>query len=272
MDQIGPEGYRPPVLDMELLAQVRTGVVVGHPDAEVAVALARLNHDEFEKFGTDSTQLLTEVGSRETLRSLISVAKRLGISDFSPPFSDFSTFKTYWNRNDGYGSWQARRDMLNIVFEPLHVRLADLEAGNISSSLVSSISPHKTTGWPRVDEEIAELRRHFEIAVSPQDYRNAGNDCVTVLEALSAVVYDAAVHLRSGESEPPVASTKDRFDRYVEVSMPGPENASLRKLTRASIEMAQGVKHRPSGTRMEAGIAADAVIQLANIFRRLQEI
>ena len=122
-----------------------------------------------------------------------------------------------------------------------------------------------------MDEEIAELRRHFEIATSPQDYRNIGNDCVTVLEAISAVAYDHAIHKRGDEPEPPVASTKDRLDRYVEVSIPGAENAPIRKVARAVIELAQAVKHRPAGNRRDAGIAADAVIQLANLLRRTQE-
>jgi hypothetical protein len=37
------------------------------------------------------------------------------------------------------------------------------------------------------------------------------------------------------------------------------------------IEMAQEVKHRSTRNRREAGIAADSVILLANILRRLDE-
>jgi len=35
--------------------------------------------------------------------------------------------------------------------------------------------------------------------------------------------------------------------------------------------MAQAVKHRPSTTRRDAGIGADAVILLVNMLRRLAE-
>jgi hypothetical protein len=52
---------------------------------------------------------------------------------------------------------------------------------------------------------------------------------------------------------------------------PGPDNATLRRLTRSAIDYAQHVKHSQTPTRREAGIAADAVIQLANILRRLDE-
>jgi hypothetical protein len=118
---------------------------------------------------------------------------------------------------------------------------------------------------------LAELRRHFQIAKSEQDYRNVGNDCVIIIEALSRQVYDPQVHLRDGEDAPPADKTKIRIDRYIEDTATGPENAALRKLARSAIEFAQRVKHSPTSTRRDAGIAADTVILLANILRRLDE-
>jgi hypothetical protein len=90
-----------------------------------------------------------------------------------------------------------------------------------------------------------------------------------VTEALSRLVYDPALHLRPGEEEPPVAKTKQRLDRYIEDALPGPANAVLRKLGKAAIELAQQVKHSGEPTRTEAGIAADTIILLANMLRRL---
>jgi hypothetical protein len=92
-----------------------------------------------------------------------------------------------------------------------------------------------------------------------------------VIEALSAAAYTRDRHLRVGEEEPPIANTKQRLDRVIEDALPGSDNATLRKLGRAVIEMAQQVKHSTTPTRREAGIAADAVIQLANFLRRLEE-
>jgi hypothetical protein len=74
-----------------------------------------------------------------------------------------------------------------------------------------------------------------------------------------------------GEDEPPVAKTKIRIDRYIEDTVKGPENAELRKLAKSAIEFAQRVKHSPTSTRRDAGVAADTVILLANILRRLDE-
>jgi len=165
----------------------------------------------------------------------------------------------------------ARRNLLADVFDSVNDQVAQIEQRTLASTLVEPVSPHARTGWPAVDTEISELRRHFLNARSAQDYRAVGLDCVSVTEALSRQVYDPARHLREGEEEPPVANTKQRLDRFIEDALPGSDNAALRKLARAAIEFAQHVKHSATPTRVEAGIAADAVIQLANLLRRLDD-
>ncbi|WP_157105231.1 hypothetical protein [Rhodococcoides kyotonense] len=81
--------------------------------------------------------------------------KQLVAAPLELPFRDFNTFRKYWNRNGAYGSWQARRDILDQYFEPLHKFLGEREAKSLTSTLVSAISPRQVTGWPRVDEEIS---------------------------------------------------------------------------------------------------------------------
>jgi hypothetical protein len=61
------------------------------------------------------------------------------------------------------------------------------------------------------------------------------------------------------------------MDRYVQAQLPGAGNAEMRWFARATIELAQAVKHRGTPTRREAGVVGDAVILLANILRRLDE-
>jgi hypothetical protein len=258
-------------LDEQLLHDLRKQPLLDREDMEVAVPLARLIHDDLQKFGTGGGQDLDNDQMREALQALRAVVGRLGVTDFEVPFRDFDGFYSWWLKNDAYGSWQARRDLLAGIFDPLHDRLADMEQERLTSALVDPISPHARTGWSGVDTEISELRRHFNSARTPQDYRNVGQDCVVVTEALSKQVYEPSKHLRDGEEEPPVAKTKQRLGRYIEDAAPGPENATLRKLANAVIEYAQHVKHSETPTRREAGIAADAVIQLANLLRRLDE-
>lgn len=259
------------VLKLDLLADLRRGPIPDHSDLEAAIALARLLHDQYELYGTSGDQIMTDGGSRDATRTLLSIVRRLSISTFDPPFSDFPSFRTYWNGNGAHGSWQARREILQSTFGPLHVELEQREDAALRGELAEPISSAGATGWPRVDEEITELRRHFHAALTVQDYRNVGNDCVVILEALSAVVYDPQIHLRSGEELPPIGNTKQRLDRFIDDSAGGAPNEELRAFAKKSIVLAQSVKHNPTSSRRMAGIAADAVIQLSNMLRRLQE-
>lgn len=257
-------------LDVDLLQQMRVAPFPTIPDAEAGVALAQLAHDQFTACGTAGDHELTDAEMRKALAALRAICMRLNVP-YAVPFDDFAAFKAFWQRRGATGSWQARRDLLGEVFDPMHEQLEALESQSLAATLATPISPHAMTGWLAVDHEIAELRRQFLIATTPQDYNAVGLVAVRLTEALSATVYDSNVHLRPGETEPPIQNTKDRLDRYVADSAPGPDNARLRKLARDTIEYAQHVKHSGTPSRREAGVAADAGLLLANILRRLAE-
>jgi hypothetical protein len=258
------------VLDIDLLEALRAAPLADRDDLEAAIALAQLLDGQFVRYGTDSSQRITSDESRVAMRSLRALLERLNVS-FTPPFRDFTSFHVYWGTHGGYGSWAARRAMVGELFGPVHEELERREEAALRGDLVEPISPRRATGWAAVDVEIAEMRRHFHAARTPQDYRNVGNDVVAVLEALSAAAYVPLKHLREGETEPAVVQTKDRLARVVEVDFQVTGGAELRRLARATIELAQAVKHNPAGSRNYAGIAADASIQLANMIRRIQE-
>jgi hypothetical protein len=257
-------------LDFELLDRLRKSPLPDQPDLQAGIALAQLLSEQFTNYGTDSSHVLTDAGSREAMRSLRAVTDRLKVS-FEPPFRDFPGFRAYWGSHGGRGSWAARRTMVSELFEPLLEELERREEDSFQGDLVEPISARKATGWPAVDIEIAELRRHFHGATTPQDYRNLGNDAIAVLEALSKAAYDPTRHLFAGEAEPPIARTKLRLARIVEVDCQTAGGQELASHAKSAIELAQAVKHNPTGSRTQAGIAADAVIQLANMIRRIQE-
>lgn len=258
------------VFNHELADRLRQRPLPDVDDLDAAMALLQLVHDDLERFGTEGGQRLSDDDLGAALRALRAVLKRLGIS-FEVPFRSFTTFKSYWVGHDMSGSWQARRTYLQGAFDPIHQRLVRLEEERFEAQLADPVSPRGRTGWQKVDNEIKELRRRFSTASTPQDYRAVGSHCVGVLEALSRTVYDPTKHLRPGEQEPPADKTKQRLGRYVEDAIPGSDQAELRALIGRAIEFAQLVKHREAPTRRDAGIAADAVIMLANILRRLAE-
>lgn len=254
-------------LDQELIAKLRSIPLRQFSDVEVALALGGLVNDELMAFGTGGGETLDDGEMQTCIATLTAVTTRLEIP-LKIPFRNFTTFKTYWLRNDGYGSWQARREMLDSIFEPFFAELFVREQQSLDA-LAKPISPRDALGWPQVDEAIRELRRRFETASTPADYKDTGHRSVTVLETLSAVVFDPS-HLNEGETELPVDKTKSRIGRYVERTCGGAEHEALRSLVTATVNFTQRVKHG-SGNRRDAGMAADSVILLANLLRRLQE-
>lgn len=257
-------------LRKDFLNELRAGPVAGTDDLDVAIALTHLVWDDLIAFGTDGGNSFDDAELILAQRALAATLSRIGIT-LSFPWRDFTTFKAHWLRNGCSGSWQARRDLLNELFAPIQAELDRQEEAQFRARNAEAVSPSTKTGWPRVDEELAELRRRFRTASTTQDYRDVGNRAVAVLEALSRTIYDPAVHLRDGETEPPPDKTKQRLSRYVEDSLAGRDNEVIRGVASKVIELAHSVKHSTEPTRREAGIAADSVIMLANILRRVDQ-
>ena len=255
-------------LNQDLVQRAQDGKL-NERDLDIALSLTTLVHDEYQEFGTSSHNVLDDKDIAVAQRALVAVLTRLGIP-FSLPWRDFTKFKAYWLKNDGHGSWQARREILAGFFDPVFEALEKLLEGG-TGGVVEAVSPHAVTGWPRVDLELAALRERFGTARTSPDYRDVGNRCVAVLEAVGEVVYDQEKHLREGEEAPSREKSKQRLERYVEDSLAGKENAKVRGLATKVIELAHSIKHQTEPTRRDSGIAADATVLLVNILRRAEQ-
>jgi hypothetical protein len=117
-------------LRTELLDQLAAAPSSTWPDLEVARALAELAHDEYQKYGTNGSEL-DNAEARKLLITLKAVLARIGLRNVEFGFRDFESFRSYWIRKgaSGSGGWQARRDLLTELFNPIHDRLEALAAG-----------------------------------------------------------------------------------------------------------------------------------------------
>lgn len=255
---------------MELVQQLAKGPIPGDVALDTAIALTQLVHGQYQAYGTDGKHQLSDIESREALRSLQAVLRRQRIA-FEPPWSDFPSFRSYWNAHEGRGSWQARREMLADQFEPVLRALEAAQDQAAVNELTRGISPRRELGWPAVDDQIEQLRQRFATAATPVDYKDVGNRCVGVLEALSALVYDPAVDCPAGAHTPPIDKTDLRIGAYVDRRLPGSANEELRGLVKKASALSHKMKHSPKADRTSSGIAADAVILLANMLRRLSD-
>lgn len=167
------------------------------------------------------------------------------------------------------GSWAARRNYVDDLFTPVENKIYVLQQRQWDEPLLRPITPHSATGWSTLDGEMEELRAKFAVARSAQDHSAVGNACVRILELLGDVAFDAQRYVPDGEEIPPKANTKKRFDLIIDFELEGSDNQRLRKLARAAVEVAQQVKHEGTPSRRDAGIAADTIIALTNILRRI---
>lgn len=244
----------------------------GVEDLDLADALVRLAHQEFEAFGTSGgNHLQDDEDVHLLLRACQRVTARCSVSFPALPFRDFKGFYKYWVREGMKDSYAARRGYLDQVFAPVEEAIAHLIERSWDEDLTDAVSPHSQTGWPDIDREINELRRRFKVAHSAQDHSAVGGACVRIVELLGEAAFDPDRHLPVGQDLPRRDQTKNRFDLIIAAELPGKDNDTVRKLARSVVEMAQEVKHRATPSRRDAGIAADSVIILANILRRIRD-
>lgn len=274
-EEFGPPGswtasHPSRTVRMDLVLQLASGPIPGDDAVETAIALTQLVRGQYQAYGTDRSQQLDDVESREAIRSLRAVLRRLSVA-FDPPWSDFPSFRTYWLAHEGRDSWQARRDMLAEQFEPVLEALERAQDQAFVNELTRGVSPRKELGWPLVDDQIEQLRHRFATASTPVDYKDVGNRCVGVLEALSALVYEPDLDCPAGAQPPPADKTDLRIGAYIDRRLPGSANEELRGLVKKTSALSHKMKHSPRADRTATGIAADAVILLANILRRLSD-
>jgi hypothetical protein len=122
------------VLDVDLVDSFRLRPRSDITDLEAAYGLAQIARDELVAYGTGKNNGLNDEGVSIVLRTLRAVLKRLGVS-FNPPFRDFARFRDYWISVGMDGSYAARRNYLNDLFEPIFSRLEQLEDEQTSTSV-----------------------------------------------------------------------------------------------------------------------------------------
>jgi hypothetical protein len=160
---VGINGGYPPVyvLDEGILDHLVTEALPLASDVSVAGGLLELVHDELVGYGTGGSQQLDEKQIAQAIRALQAVTWRLGMP-LKLPFRDFTTFRSYWKRNgaSGHGGWQARRDIVAELLDPVREGLDELHRGGkpqIREDLIASLRDPAA-----IREHLARLQRMAE--------------------------------------------------------------------------------------------------------------
>jgi len=120
----------------ELVTQAIAKPIDGVDDLELGITLAQLLQIEFTAYGTGGGNRLTDPQANIALRALKAVSQRLGVT-YGVSWRDFTSFRAYWEANDGYGSWAARRRMVGEAFGPPLDRLYELQDAPTSPGVVT---------------------------------------------------------------------------------------------------------------------------------------
>jgi hypothetical protein len=148
------------MLDEELLTSLRSGPLEKVSDVSAALALLDLVHEELESYGTAGHERLTDPQIATAIQALEAVTSRLG-KPLQLPFRDFTRFRSYWNRNGAYGSWQARRDLVESLLEPTRTELVQRENAPFQPELPeASISALRDPA--AIQEQIARIQRSLD--------------------------------------------------------------------------------------------------------------
>ncbi|MFF4240444.1 hypothetical protein ACFYYL_31600 [Actinomadura geliboluensis] len=121
-------------LDLALLRRLRKAPLEGVDDVEAAHGLARLVYDVFKRaYGGRVFVWLEDDETREALRALRVVLRRIGIP-WQTEFNDRDAFMNLCEKRGMAGSTmikqiRARDDYLRSIFDPILVRLEEIEDG-----------------------------------------------------------------------------------------------------------------------------------------------
>lgn len=242
-------------LDEELLVSLRRGPLDGRDDVQVAVALLDLVREELEEFGTAGDVVLTNPQVENAIRALEAVTRRVGV-DLKVPFRDFSRFRSYWLRNDAYGSWEARRRILDELFERPRERLIELD-----DSRFDPILPERSLAHLR---DPAAIREHLQrirraIADDPAQVVGSAKDLV---ESTAKIVLQARGLPVDDKAKFPtlVKSAQQALSLHSSSLTTGPDgDNSVKQILGAASSMAHGLAelrnrygtgHGPVGARV----------------------
>jgi hypothetical protein len=241
-------------LNQDLLDALRAGPLRDTSDVSAAEGLLDLVQDELTAYGTDGSNELDDKDIALVIRTLEAVTARLGMP-LALPFRNFTSFRTYWLRNDGYGSWQARRDIVDGLLDPTRKDLAGSE----------------TDARPKITEEaIANLRNATAIREHlGRLQRSAHNDPPLAIGTAKELVESTAktVLLETGDSVdredlPALVSRAQRaLGLHPSSSRPGPDGTDAVKrilggLTSITTGLGElrnrgyGTGHGPKGERI----------------------
>lgn len=199
----GRDAYGLPAteVNIELLEAVLAGTYTDVTDAEVALALAEQVHADLTAYGTGGGQQLNDGQIKLAMRALKAACARVGVR-FEPPFRDYTSFRAYWNKHDGHGSWQARRVMVGDLLDPAIEALEGL-ASSPQTHTLAEAALNALTDPSAIQDSLKRVARTVD-----SDPRMAVSAAKDLMESTAKLVLTSIGETYSKNDDLPVLASR----------------------------------------------------------------
>jgi len=174
------------------------------------------------------------------------------------PYSDLWEWYGRWSSGD-LPTYQSRRQFLSELYSPLMNELRNRAAGE-PPRLVE-----ETTGWPKVDRTIGEIRKRLADAEYEEQFQAVGLLCREVLISLAQSVYDPQLHRSEDGVTPSETDAKRMLSSYISSVLIGSSNEVSRKHARAAYDLAAELQHRRTADFRQAALCVEATTSVVNV-------
>lgn len=122
-----------------------------------------------------------------------------------------------------------------------------------------------STDWPRVDRQVAEVRRRLAESSTEEQFQAVGLLCREVLISLAQAVHDPARHPPLDDIAPGETDAKRMLEAYIASELTGSSNEALRRHAKASYALAVELQHKRTATFREAALCVEATASAVNV-------
>lgn len=132
---------------------------------------------------------------------------------------------------------------------------------------VGSAPEERRLLWDRVNDTVQRCAERLVSARISADYSGIGHSCRDGLLTLAQAIYDPDRHPATDDKTISSADAKRMFDAYFTAEFSGGSHANeaVRKLAKASFDLANAVQHRVNASFDDAALAMEAFGFLVNV-------
>ncbi len=192
---------------------------------------------------------------RDLYTKVDSFLRDAGLDNLNP-FPDLWDWYGRWRSGD-LPSYKSRREFLSELFNPMFDQVKSYKDGKLPSLSVP-------TGWPKVDRQVGQARRHLAEAEAEEHFQTVGLLCREVLISLAQAVHDSDKHPTLDGTDPSETDAKRMLESYIAAELRGSSNEGQRKFAKAAYALAIALQHRRTATFREAALCLEATASMVN--------